>query len=101
MTPNGMLAALRAAGVSADVWQMGGNCGVIGVVLPGGGYVTVVPESGPWSYGDDEGAGMGDVWGAYCYADDETEEWTDVAGLAFGDAVVPAASVVAYISNIV
>jgi hypothetical protein len=87
MTPNGMLAVLRASGVDADVWQMGGNCGVIGVAFAGGGYATITPESGPWSYGDCEDDDMGGLWGLYHYVDGETEEWLDVDAVAYGDAV--------------
>jgi hypothetical protein len=88
MTPNGMLQALQDAGVSASFWQMGGNCGVIGVVLPDCGYATITPESGPWSFGEFEAEDMGDRWGLYRYADADTEEWTDAAGVLFGDTMV-------------
>jgi len=86
---------LHAAGFTCSSWQMGGNCGAIGILTgdpENDPYILVTPWDGPYSYGheyDDEG----NAWRVCMY--DREDSWLDSDMVRDGDASVTFDGIVA------
>jgi len=79
---------LHAAGFACSSWQMGGNCGAIGVLTGDperDAHILVTPWDGPYSFGY-EYEDHGDTWRVCLY--DREESWLDSGMVRDGDASV-------------
>lgn len=91
MTPNEMLAHVRATVPSAYIGSTGGNCGAIIVDTPRG-ELLVTTDSGPWATPDDDDVSR-ETSGWFVSLWDRDGSWIDGAGVRDGDTLTPAGSV--------
>jgi hypothetical protein len=99
MTPDQIIAALRAEGVDADSWMTGGGCGAVGIALPLDHYILITPEDGPYSYGRESEDFTGS-WMVSLYDDPDGGRWIDAALMRDGTTPVGAGDIVAAVREL-
>lgn len=86
-TPAQIVQDLHKRGIHSASWQMGGNCGAIGVIIGTDQYILITPNNGPYSYGDEE-TDYGSEWLACIYHDEIDGSWFDSEGVKDGTAII-------------